>query len=180
MRILLDAGHGGDVAFGGDPGAIGIELTKESKTNLDVILMLGMILEQNGQEVLYTRTSDVYISPSQRTNIINSVQPDIFISVHCNSSDNPSANGIEALYRDDNDKDLAINIQTALVDATGLKNRGVKNDVNELHRKLAVLSGLPQVAACLVEIGFISNAIDFEMIKNTELIAGAIAQGAMA
>ena len=166
MKILLDAGHGGY-----DPGAVAND-TREKDITLLIVTMTGNLLKTSGIDVLYTREFDTYVSPSDRLRMINNIKPDAFLSVHCNAVDNETANGIETIYRDKYDYDLAVCIQNSLVKAEGLRDRGVKSDV----RKLAVLSNL-QVPACLCEVGFISNIKDVEVLKQTDIIAVALVKG---
>ena len=59
-KIVLDAGHGGT-----DPGAIYKE-RKEKDDNLALTHAVGKILEDNGVDVVYTRTCLLYTSPSPR------------------------------------------------------------------------------------------------------------------
>ena len=56
-KIVLDAGHGGT-----DPGAIYKE-RKEKDDNLELTLAVGKILEDNGRDVVYTRTTDISQAP---------------------------------------------------------------------------------------------------------------------
>ena len=64
-KIVLDAGHGGT-----DPGAIYKE-RKEKDDNLALTLAVGKILEDNGVDVVYTRTEDVYQTPFEKARIIS-------------------------------------------------------------------------------------------------------------
>lgn len=63
--VMLDAGHGGY-----DNGA-SFEGRKEKDDNLNLVLAIGNILENNGVDVLYTRTTDIYQSPNEKANIAN-------------------------------------------------------------------------------------------------------------
>ncbi len=168
MKYLLDAGHGGD-----DPGAVNdAEGLAEEDITLAVVKRLGEKLEEAGHAVLYTRIGDTYISPPARLALIRKWKPGAFISVHCNASKNDSAHGTETWYADENDLELAQNIQAAMIEATGLADRGVKKDV----RGLAVLKDY-DTPAVLVEIGFIRSEEDVDVITDTELIAEALFQG---
>ena len=171
--ILLDPGHGGT-----DPGAISLSPLElhESEINMEIVAKLQDILTVSGYEVHCTRKADVAVPLSQRARLTAQLNPDIFISVHCNASDNKSANGTETLYRDDNDIELATCIQDELVRALGTKNRGVRNDVTYLKKRLAVLNTLP-IPSCLVEVAFISNSADAVILLDTYLIAKAISAG---
>ena len=58
--MMLDSGHGGS-----DPGAV-YRGRREKDDTLRLTLAVGEILQENGIEVLYTRTTDVYLSPYER------------------------------------------------------------------------------------------------------------------
>ena len=94
-KIVLDAGHGGT-----DPGAIYKE-RKEMDDNLALTLAVGKILEDNGVDVVYTRTEDVYQTPFEKARIANQSGADYFISFHRNSSPEVNQyNGVEVLVYD--------------------------------------------------------------------------------
>lgn len=176
MKICIDAGHGGK-----DPGAVekvnGV-WHREKDYNLKIALELKPILEAAGYEVTLTRSSDVFVYPSARLRFALLREADVFVSIHCNSSDNPQAHGMEVLYRDEeNDKFLADPIYVSLLAAfPELAGRGVKDDEVDLHRRLAVFGDF-LLPACLVEVGFISNEGDLDVIQRTEEVARAIAEG---
>ncbi|HKW76653.1 MAG TPA: N-acetylmuramoyl-L-alanine amidase [Terriglobales bacterium] len=93
-KIVVDAGHGGH-----DTGTVGPNGLKEKDLVLDVALRLGKLLEKKlGAEVVYTRDDDTFIPLETRTAIANKEQADLFISVHANSSSDPSARGVETYY----------------------------------------------------------------------------------
>lgn len=93
-RIVVDAGHGGH-----DTGTIGPKGLLEKDLTLDVALRLGKLLENRlGAEVIYTRDDDTFVPLETRTAIANKEEADLFISIHANSSNDPSARGIETYY----------------------------------------------------------------------------------
>ncbi len=93
-RIVIDAGHGGH-----DTGTIGPNGLLEKDLVLDVSLRLGRLLESRlGADVIYTRDDDTFIPLETRTAIANEHQADLFVSVHANSSQDPSARGVETYY----------------------------------------------------------------------------------
>ena len=90
--IMLDAGHGGY-----DSGAVYGDRYEKNDT-LSLVLAVGTILENNGVDVLYTRTTDVYQSPNEKAGIANRSDADYFISIHRNSSPDPNTySGVETL-----------------------------------------------------------------------------------
>jgi N-acetylmuramoyl-L-alanine amidase/putative methionine-R-sulfoxide reductase with GAF domain len=94
MRIVVDAGHGG-----WDLGTVGRRGLLEKDVVLEIAQRLGKLLESRlGTEVLYTRQDDNYIPLDERAEIANQAQADLFVSVHANYSDLPSARGVETYY----------------------------------------------------------------------------------
>ena len=94
MRIVVDAGHGG-----WDLGTVGRRGLLEKDLVLEIAQRLGKLLESRlGMEVIYTRQYDNYIPLDERASIANQSQADLFVSVHANYSDLPSARGVETYY----------------------------------------------------------------------------------
>ena len=94
MRIVVDAGHGG-----WDLGTVGRRGLLEKDLVFEISQRLGKLLESRlGADVIYTRPDDNYIPLDERAVIANTAQADLFISVHANYSDTPSARGIETYY----------------------------------------------------------------------------------
>lgn len=93
-RIMLDAGHGGE-----DPGALGPNGLKEKDITLKLVKLVGgKLLERLGVEVIYTRSSDVFIPLAKRPALANSQKADLFVSIHLNASPDPQGKGIETYY----------------------------------------------------------------------------------
>ena len=94
MRIVVDAGHGG-----WDLGTVGRRGLLEKDLVLEIAQRLGKLLESRlGSEIIYTRQDDSYVPLDERAGIANQAQADLFISVHANYSDLPSARGVETYY----------------------------------------------------------------------------------
>ncbi len=179
--VYLDPGHGGE-----DPGAVFTDedgkIWKESDINLGVALKVRDILKENNVKVLMSRDTDKTVELVDRPNDANNRQATLFVSVHTNSFFTDTAYGIEtwgtlqysATYAGVTDKDLAENIQKAVIKETGGFNRGVKDSTT-----LAVLrhSIMPSV---LIEVGFISNTEEREKMFDEnyrEKLAEGIADG---
>ena len=94
LRIVLDAGHGG-----WDLGTVGRKGLLEKDLTLDIVERLGQLIENRlGAEVIYTRRDDSYLALEKRAEIANLAQAVLFVSVHANYSDFPSARGVETYY----------------------------------------------------------------------------------
>ncbi|MCM8781528.1 MAG: N-acetylmuramoyl-L-alanine amidase [Candidatus Omnitrophica bacterium] len=92
-KVVLDAGHGGY-----DPGAIGRDGIKEKYIALDITKKIKDLLEEKGIEVILTRRDDTFIPLWRRTDIANSIDADLFISIHANASRTRRLKGFEVYY----------------------------------------------------------------------------------
>jgi N-acetylmuramoyl-L-alanine amidase len=89
-RIVLDAGHGGH-----DSGATGNGL-REKDLCLDIVKRIERQLKQyEGANVRLTRSNDTFVTLTERANIANNFNADLFVSVHINAFTNTTANGFE-------------------------------------------------------------------------------------
>jgi N-acetylmuramoyl-L-alanine amidase len=92
--IVIDAGHGGK-----DPGAIGPTGLKEKDVALEIAKKLKAKLESRMScKVLLTRTTDRFLELDERTMFANSVNADLFVSVHLNASTDRKARGVETYF----------------------------------------------------------------------------------
>lgn len=171
-RILIDVGHGGK-----DSGAIGINGIQEK----DIVLKIAMeILSINKQlenplDIYLTRYNDTLISLSDRTKLAKALNADIFISLHCNHSDNPNARGIE-VYIGENESQyskesilLAFQFQAEFKKKLGFESRGVKFANFQVLRE--TVNYCPSI---LLELGFLSNTDEssyFMKLQHIRLMA---------
>lgn len=170
--ICIDAGHGGK-----DPGACAGGV-REKDIALDVAKKIRAYLRAAGYSVILTREQDKFVSLGNRAAEANMWGADLFVSVHCNSAPNASANGMEVYVHNSRGADstrLAHAIYDRLLPASGLKGRGVK------AKDLAVLRET-DMPAVLAELAFISNDVDRAKLVSDEWqerAAEAIAAGIM-
>lgn len=168
--LVLDAGHGGR-----DPGAVGANGLQEKECTLYIAQKCGEILKEQGIIVKQTRTDDRYIGLSERAQIANDDGAKYFISIHINSADTKNAMGVEvyALAQGGEGEKLASIELKYLLDETKLNNRGVK------FANFAVLRET-DMPAILVEMGFISNYNEEQLLRNDgfkDRVAFALARG---
>ncbi len=110
-----------------------------------------------------------------RVNEANSWGADIFISLHNNASENSAASGNEALTYSPSStvaNELAEDILEELTLTTGLRNRGI------VYRPGLYVLKKTKMPAVLVEMGFISNPYDAELLSESPyLFATGIYRG---
>lgn len=166
MKIFINPGHGGN-----DPGAVSKNGLKESEVCANICNILANKLKVNGYSYqLYQQKCSLF-EVSKEENKSNAT---LFISVHCNSAANSSAEGVETWYFRNSilGYKIAQIMQKELTKNLGLKNRGVKSSDN-LH----VLKRT-KATAILIELAFISNEKEEKMLKEKpELFANAIWEG---
>ena len=170
--IMLDAGHGGR-----DPGAV-YNGRQEKDDTLALTLAVGEILQNNGIDVEYTRTTDVYETPFEKAMEANNAGVDFFVSIHRNSfpTDN-EVSGVETLVYDLSGLKYQVAQDIAQqLEAIGFVNLGVK------ARPGLVVLRRTKMPAVLVETGYMTNAEECEKLASPEyqqLVAQGIANGIM-
>lgn len=170
MKICIDPGHGGK-----DSGAIGYTKTQEKDHVLEIAKLAGKYADIQGFDVIYTRTTDKYLSLAERAEIANENNCDIFVSIHNNSYEDPKAHGIETWSYPGSIEGLKISkiVQAEMIKASGLTDRGSKTANFGVLRR----TNMPAV---LVEIGFISNPDEEQLIMQKDFkdkMAKAIIKG---
>ncbi|WP_284141062.1 MULTISPECIES: N-acetylmuramoyl-L-alanine amidase CwlD [unclassified Virgibacillus] len=168
--IVIDPGHGGP-----DGGAVGRDKTEEKDIALAVSKKLQGYLQQSGALVYLTREKDTDLADAQtkglskrksedirkRLQFIHDKKPDFFLSVHLNAIPSPKWSGAQTFYyaRYEESRHLATMIQEQMI--TNLKNT---------TRSPLAINGMyllreAKVPGALVEIGFLSNEKERELLK---------------
>ena len=165
--VFLDPGHGGR-----DPGAVYNGL-REKDLNMSIYRKLRSELEKLGYTVLTSRDSDVYVDyVTERSEMVNKTDADVFISIHFNATGVPGANrsGVETyIYEPDDDikprinkvahdnpvrlsesKRLADNIHNSVVSVAGANDRGVRGSNYAVLRETVK-------PAVLIELGYMDS-----------------------
>ncbi|WP_269539794.1 N-acetylmuramoyl-L-alanine amidase family protein [Cerasicoccus fimbriatus] len=191
-HIVLDPGHGGK-----DGGAQNPSLKLQEKyLAMDLANRVKSRLERYGYKVSLTRTTDKYISLSERPAIANRLNADLFVSLHFNAINNSKVDGIETFvmtppghastnstsadsrsYAGNKDAPWSLMagyyIQSAMVEKTRADDRGLK------RARFAVLKSL-ECPGVLVEGGFVSHPTEGRNIGSSayrDKLADAIVTG---
>ena len=165
IKVYIDQGHN---PYGFNTGAEGNGFFEQDIT-YEVGKRLYNMLEANPEfEAKLSRPSESTVlgvnnstSLVERVREANSYGADIFISIHTNSAPNPNATGSEALIYS-KESSVALGLATDILKqlnlVTGLRNRGV------IERPGLYVLRRTSMPAVLVELGFISNVSDAELM----------------
>ncbi|WNF07286.1 glucosaminidase domain-containing protein [Brevibacillus borstelensis] len=155
--LIIDAGHGGS-----DPGAVGNGL-REKDLTLQISNYQYARFQALGVPVTLTRTSDVTLTPDQRTKVVRDSGAKYCLSNHINAG---GGNGVEAIYSIFSSDKLAKTLAQA-VSACGTNFRRVFSkkgtggkDYYFMHRETG------SVETVILEYGFIDDAADALKLKD--------------
>lgn len=153
-RVVLDPGHGGH-----DPGASGPSGLREKDVTLDIAHRAApLIARELGISTLLTRDGDDYVALDERTARANAFQADLFLSIHCNASEDGAGRGVMTFVLDDsrdamstrlaareNDAsaEAAAELAGALRRGEGSLSAGRSNHFAELLQRSAIASLSP-------------------------------------
>lgn len=149
--IVLDPGHGGS-----DQGASSNtkKHSREKVYTLKTAKELKSLLEKEGAVVNMTREADEYVSLEQRN-----IKGDAYISIHNDSLKSAKANGSTVYWYKDNQEALAETISATLQKKALLTSKGARQENYQVLRQT-------DVPAVLLELGYISNPTDEDMITD--------------
>ena len=184
MRIVIDPGHAGRSV---DPGAVNAATDLQEA---DVALRVSQLVEKYllavGYKVKLTRTEweqEETDDLSFRTALANEWAADIFISLHCNSAENPSAEGYEVWTSpgDTLGDALATSLYRQIADEfPDRKGRTDYSDGDPDKESRFYVLVHTDAPACLVEMAFISNEEEAALLADAawqDRYARAIARG---
>ena len=168
--VVIDPGHGGP-----DPGAVGIGGIQEKRLVMEISQEVARLLEQQGVQVILTRTGDYDLDLAPRVALAERENATIFVSIHANaiSLDRPEVNGVETFYASAEGRVLANTILQRILSNISMNNRGVKEANFYVIRRTSM-------PATLVETGFVTGAQDAPRLADPNFrrqMAAAIAQG---
>lgn len=172
FRLLIDPGHGGN-----DRGAYHFN-QKEKKLTLLLAQKIRDIIqkEKSNWRVHLTRDKDQYVALEKR---VQMAEPfDLLLSLHANSSELRSINGMEVYFQPDQAIEATSTLQAIVAD---LKSNAKTQQSLALSRKLqenwqlspSIIRRTPffviekgTVPAVLIEVGFMSNANELQKLMD--------------
>lgn len=173
--VAIDAGHGGK-----DPGAVANGI-RECDIVLDVAHRVAKYIDKHYPDIKpkLTRMDNSFVELKNRTDNANAWGCDAFVSIHINAAGATSANGYESFIyktRPADSSKLQKKLDRQLSPLWVGKDRA---DRGAKAKNFHVLRETDH-AACLVELGFITNDKDAELLKDSNFLqenAEAIADG---
>lgn len=180
--VVIDPGHGGS-----DSGALNKVNSSimEKNYTLDVSLATADYLRKNNVNVVMTRDKDVTMALAARSSLSNSINPDLFTSIHFNAFESESANGLEVFYKNKDKnggptKTLANNIYNSILEEFNLTKRGLKTSTLSDGRDLLHVLREINADSVLVECAFITSPKDLQLVDELherQLMGTQIAKG---
>jgi N-acetylmuramoyl-L-alanine amidase len=160
LVIAVDAGHGGK-----NTGAVGATGIYEKEITLAVALKLQKALEKEGAKVIMTRTEEEFFDNKERILFYRDSLPDLLLSVHLNSSEDPfRTGGTSTYYRYIGFKNLSLDIYKRMLEL-GLKEYGNTGSFNFM------LNSPTEYPNALIETLFLSN-----LDEETKILDGGFQQ----
>lgn len=169
--IIIDPGHGGN-----DPGAVNKD-NFEKVYNLTIAKKIQSYLQNNYEvNVMMTRNSDETVSLEQRTNLANSKNADLYVSIHQNSG---GGEGFESyIYQSAGAETKRIQNAIHVLAATVMNKYGAR-DRGQKRANFHVLRET-KMPAVLLEVLFLDNAQNLNLLKREGFqneVSAAIATG---
>ena len=172
-KIVIDSGHGGK-----DPGAVGNGL-KEKDIVLSMSKIMKSYLDKNysRHSTSLTRTTDVFIELSERANIANKADADVFISNHVNAG---GGTGYESfIYTSPSSGSVKLQGMVNTEAIATAKKYGLGAHGNDKKKGNLAVVRQTKMPSILTEIAFIDSK-DVNLLKKEEFItdmAHAYAKG---
>ena len=168
--VCIDPGHGGR-----DPGAVNGVL-KEKDFTLAISLKVAELLKHNNIDVILTRDKDVYVGLNKN----RTPKCDLSVSIHINSGGSEGLETWVSIFnKPEQSRKLGNYIQQNILKLIPFKDRGLKTEKNskgdaDYLYMIRKANGVP----VLVEIGFIDNIRDMELLQdNVDKASVGIARG---
>lgn len=184
QTIVLDPGHGGAEAANGSRAnnAAGANGLLEKDLNLAVAQAAAQRLRAAHRRVVLTREDDENLPLAARTAVARRHLAAIFVSIHFNGHPDTTIDGTEVYIAPDA-PDAARRLAGQLLQSVGPSTRVAPRGVQSAG--FAVLDPaqhLPQTAACLVELAFLSNPAQAQRLAAAPYVqelGAALAEGIM-
>lgn len=182
--LIIDAGHGGE-----DGGAVSLSGAKESGINLAIARRLELIAALYGIPTQMLRSEDVSLHDASaqtlrekknsdlhnRVDAVNAVENAVLISIHQNSFEDPRYSGAQVFFAPTEGSESFAEAAQEVLRLT--LNAGNQRQAAQISDSVYLLNHIT-APAILVECGFLSNAMEDQLLQTPEyqlLVAAALA-----
>lgn len=159
INIVIDAGHGGHDTGATLDGIMEKQIVEEITNKIK-------LLNKNENIIIHlTRTDDEFVDLIDRAKFINSVKPDVFISLHVNSNKDEMKSGTEFYVNElspvcENSKELATKLNNKFIKNNNLKSGKIKHAPYMILKKTTV-------PGMIFELGYLTNENDKKYLTDS-------------
>lgn len=161
-------------------GTTGVATGKpEYVLTMEASLILGEILEKNGVQVIFTRTThNVNISNRERAEIANQNKADLFVRIHADGAEDPTVSGFSVLTPAANSpytKEIyqdSLKASQMIIEAAA-KNPTVKVNGVKFRNDLSGFNW-SQAPSTLIEMGYMTNPAEDKNLSDRDYLTKLI------
>lgn len=158
INVVIDAGHGGS-----DNG-VSIDGTTEKKIVEQLITKIQAFNKNKNIVIHFTRSTDKFIPLDDRTTFINTIKPDLVLSLHVNSSSNTNNSGMEFYVSKESNSYEKSNL---IAEKFQSKFLSANFKVAEIKNANFYILKKSEVPAIIMELGYLSNENDKKVLVNS-------------
>ncbi|WP_431135205.1 N-acetylmuramoyl-L-alanine amidase [Psychroserpens mesophilus] len=152
LIVVVDAAHGGK-----DPGNL-----NEKDIVLSISNELAKLSDKN-IKIITLRTEDTFLTLKDRVDFVNAQNADLILSLHCNSSNNTEASGVEAFYYEKNEYHKQSMSFSEILVKNQLQTFSNRGKVKKAGFYILKNVNCPAV---VLELGFLTNENDRSILTN--------------
>lgn len=154
-RVTLDPGHGGE-----DAGAIGPTGLREKDVTLDIAHRAAPALAHElGVETMLTRDTDEFIFLEERAARANAFHSDLFVSIHCNATEDGVARGVQLFILDPSREMDAVAQRVASRENAVANRRGRPYDAAAVDAQIAAVAAGLNTGDLAVRSGHLADLL---------------------
>jgi len=170
--IVLDPGHGGEDEGCSRDGVL------EKDINLEIARAVEAKLKDKGYQVVLTRETDQAYTTEERVHLANSLDADIYVSIHQNACEEIGPDGMEVWYCESSRGEESRRLAKLIRKYAGQSGGANMRELSETDSLYVIRES--KMPSCLVETGFLSNPAERRKLTDPEYqeqIAEGIADG---
>lgn len=153
--VVVDAGHGGK-----DAGPF-----NEKVINFEIAQKLQLLGDNKEVKIIPVRSGDDFLSLKQRLEFVEKQKPDLLLSLHTNTSDDPGKTGVEAFYAPMNiSSEKSLKYSKILI-SHQVKEAAATGEIKAANFRILLEAKTPAV---LLELGYLSNVAEAQKLREPD------------